>query len=544
MNRWTNVLICVLCGAMALACGLLVPIHLRSVDTSVIQKAGRGTPTLVDCGLALVKETQLGGAQTVLKVAEQQGLPDTEALTLTMANLARQSPGALVWGVNEPTLQALFPTATSEPFTEFVIRQENRKKLLELLETSQRVGVQEMLRCRGLTHTILFAPSSSSAGQAIDAALCTAALLIETKRVSPTLGEAVFALATKANQGGNSQYLEQVLIDLVSLGQRMNWGQLTAFLGRIDDTETLRLLAAKVRADEKQLPMIFTAVQLSGNPSGVAKYLVNFSQSGMSDLGVSLRFGAGGLRELLLRNQRLHEARFGLELASDSAWHVPGLALTLKWLLYLGSGFFLAAAMHYARPAVPAMERPLQVRGFHIAREILFALGFLLVVLLLSEPFLAQESQKVDIPFRLHLPTVGSVVPVGTTNTHPSLMNLSLLTLLLFFVLQALIYTACVVKLAEIRRQKISTRLKLKLLENEEHLFDSGLYLGFAGTIISLILVSLQVIQPSLMAAYSSTSFGIIFVSVFKIFNLRPARRTMLLEIEGAQTAATTTQVS
>jgi hypothetical protein len=36
------------------------------------------------------------------------------------------------------------------------------------------------------------------------------------------------------------------------------------------------------------------------------------------------------------------------------------------------------------------------------------------------------------------------------------------------------------------------------------------------------------------MAAYSSTSFGIIFVSVFKIFHLRPARRTLLLETEAA----------
>ena len=74
--------------------------------------------------------------------------------------------------------------------------------------------------------------------------------------------------------------------------------------------------------------------------------------------------------------------------------------------------------------------------------------------------------------------------------------------------------------------------MKLRLLENEEHLFDAGLYLGFAGTIISLILVSLNFIQPSLMAAYSSTSFGIIFVSVFKIFHLRPARRKLLLEAE------------
>jgi hypothetical protein len=34
------------------------------------------------------------------------------------------------------------------------------------------------------------------------------------------------------------------------------------------------------------------------------------------------------------------------------------------------------------------------------------------------------------------------------------------------------------------------------------------------------------------MAAYSSTSFGIIFVVIFKIFHLRPARRKLLLEAE------------
>ena len=39
------------------------------------------------------------------------------------------------------------------------------------------------------------------------------------------------------------------------------------------------------------------------------------------------------------------------------------------------------------------------------------------------------------------------------------------------------------------------------------------------------------------MAAYSSTSFGIIFCSVFKIFHLRPLRRQYVLESE--QPAAT-----
>jgi len=134
----------------------------------------------------------------------------------------------------------------------------------------------------------------------------------------------------------------------------------------------------------------------------------------------------------------------------------------------------------------------------------------------------------------VHLPIViGGAAPAALANVKSSIMNFSLLTLLLFFVIQALIYTACLLKLAEIRRQKVLARMKLKLLDNEDHLFDAGLYVGFAGTIISLILISQGVIkQPSLMAAYSSTSFGIIFVVIFKIFNLRPLRRRYLLESE------------
>ena len=46
------------------------------------------------------------------------------------------------------------------------------------------------------------------------------------------------------------------------------------------------------------------------------------------------------------------------------------------------------------------------------------------------------------------------------------------------------------------------------------------------------LLVSLGVIQFSLMAAYSSTSFGILFVFIFKICSLRPVRRRLLLAAE------------
>jgi len=553
MNRLTGFLMCAIPALLLLACGVVVPAHLRAVDAGVLQKAGRNTAALTDQGLTLVRQNKLGAAQLLLKAAQAEGLPDRQRLGLAITNSAMQHPRWMVWGGGDARLERLFgsdvhlPRSGSEPFTDFVVREENRAVVFELLRASPLPAVQEVLQCRALTNTVIFSPSQSASGQALDTALAVCGLLLEGGHLSGGLSDAVFALAGASNLGGDPQRLEQVLLDLMSLGQRFNWGQLVGFVGQIQDAETLRLLANLVRKSDGQLPVLFAAVQLSGKPAQVAAYLMNFSQTGVKDLGASLRFGAGGVNELLQRNQRLHssgfrqqaagQAPFGAvcSFAADLCWRMPRLALTMKWLLYLAGGFLLAAALHFARPTTSALERPLQVRGFHVAREMLFALGFLLVVLLLSEPFLAQEGQRVEFPFRLRLPTVGSVVPAGTSGVNRSIMNqLSLLTLLLFFVLQALIYTACLVKLAEIRRQNLPPRIKLKLLENEDHLFDAGLYLGFAGTIISLILVSLGIIQPSLMAAYSSTSFGIIFVSVFKIFHVRPARRTLLLEAEAA----------
>jgi hypothetical protein len=339
-------------------------------------------------------------------------------------------------------------------------------------------------------------------------------------------------------------------MDLMSLGRRFSWDQLVAFTGRIEDAGTLHVLADQVRDAGGRLPVLFSAVALSGKPAAVVKYLTHFPQTGLTDLGYSLRFGAGGVNELLARDQLLYHTGSRRLLGVDCSLRLPWLAFALKWLAYLSSGFLLAASLHFARPAVSSLERPLQVRGFHVVRESLFALGFLLVVLLLSEPFLAQDTRKDEFSFRLHVPTTGPAVLAGFARNHPNIMNnMILLTLLLFFVLQALIYIACLVKLAEIRRQNVTPRIKLRLLENEDHLFDAGLYLGFVGTIISLILVSMGVIKFSLMAAYSSTSFGIIFVCVFKIFNLRPARRRLLLEAEAeaaapAAPAATPTLVT
>ena len=417
-----------------------------------------------------------------------------------------------------------------------------------ILSDSQNAAAEELLRSRSLNKTVIFSPSQSASGQAFDTAVSICGLLLDGGHLTADLNNEIWNAATQANRGDSSQPLEQILMDFLSLGERFNWDQLTAFVAQISNVETLHRLADETRNAGEKLPVLFAAVQLSGKPAAVSDYLAKFPDTGLQDLGASLRYGAGGVGELIQRQQQFYDSNFErrvtafdpfgvfFDFAAKMSFQSPWPALAAKWFLYLLSGFFLAAALHFA---MPTPERPLQVRGFHLFREFLFSLGFLLVVLLLSEPFLSQESQKGSFSLRLFPSTVGGAVPAEITGIKQTIMNPTiLLTLLVFFVLQALIYISCLVKLAEIRRQNMPPRMKLKLLENEDHLFDAGLYLGFVGTIVSLIIASLGMIKFSLMAAYSSTSFGIIFVVIFKIFHLRPARRKLLLEAEAQNPSA------
>ena len=527
-------------AGLMLLCGWLVPMHLRAVDASVLQRAGEGRTSLVELGLALERANNAEAARLILQAAQDEKLPWVGELASALS-----AP---------PQNERLYPggpmTPASAPVTTLVIRLENRESVLRYLEAAGSPAVRELLRTRDLTNTVLFPPSSSASGQAFDAAVSVCGLLLAGNHLAPCLRDAVVERAASARTRASAQPLEEILMDLMSLGQRLDWGQLTAFVSGVEDPKTLALLAGQARNAGARLPALFAAVALSQEADQVAAYLADLSQTGLDDLGTSLRYGQGGVDELLRRHQRLYSSPLRqrwtaagplapfFRAGTDYALRISWFALMVKWFFYIAGGFLLAAAGHCARPAAAEMEESWRVRRYHLARELLFALGCLLVVLLLSEPFLAQEGQKEEFSFRVRLPLAGAAAAGITPLVKTKLMNpKSLLTLLLFFVLQALLYCACVVKLAEIRRQKVPVRVQLKLLENEEHLFDGGLYLGFAGTIVCLILVSLGIIQQSLMAAYSSTSFGVIFVSIFKIFNLRPVRRRMLLQAEAPSAA-------
>jgi hypothetical protein len=478
-------------GALALLfCAWLIPIHLRAVDLAVVRLAGE----------------KKGGAAA--------------------AQLNQGEPAAVV-----------------------LVRRENRQRTLGELANSQVPAVRELLQCRSLTKTVLFPPSASAAGQAFDTSLAICGLLVQNGNTGQGLAANILDRATAANHTGDSRLIEEILMDEMSLGERLDWSHLAEFNKHIEDAGTLATLANAARNAGGRLPAVFSAVVLSQRPGDVAQYLTKFSETGLNDLATSERYGAGGVDELLNRNQRLYSSSMVQEISgriplsayfravTDIALREPQFALGLKWFFFVAAGFLIGLGL---QPAASVESRP---AGGLLLRESLFACAVLFTALLLTEPFFDAASQPPEVPFRFHLPAIGNVIASQINPAKESFMNTpnmtaSLLTLLLFFVLQALIYAACLSRLNETLRQNVTARFKLKLLENEEHLFDAGLYLGFVGTIICLILVSLGVLQFSLMAAYSSTSFGIIFVSMLKIFKVRPARRRLLLLAEEESTAA------
>ena len=96
-----------------------------------------------------------------------------------------------------------------------------------------------------------------------------------------------------------------------------------------------------------------------------------------------------------------------------------------------------------------------------------------------------------------------------------------------------IIFVLGLLKLKSIKNDEGSTVMKLRLLENEENLFDTGLFVGLGGTVISLILLNVwQLKEASLVAAYASTLFGILFVAVLKIGFVRPYRNLLIREQE------------
>ena len=155
------------------------------------------------------------------------------------------------------------------------------------------------------------------------------------------------------------------------------------------------------------------------------------------------------------------------------------------------------------------------------------------LMVIASEPFLLKAAPPSEFQLRLRLPVLiaTSEVPPAENSKPASPMEIStLLSIAFFAALQIAMYFICLQKIREIARQEVPPLIKLRLMENEDNLFDGGLYIGIAGTATALVLQVLRVIPGDLLAAYSSNLFGITCVALVKIRHVRPYKRELIID--------------
>jgi hypothetical protein len=377
----------------------------------------------------------------------------------------------------------------------------------------------------------------------LDVAVLTTAFLMEQRAFAPAsrLRDEVLRMTSDPK----SKELEELYLSIFALAKRFSSEQIIALTENLPTAAALHSITRFMQENAASTPLLYSATVVSKNGGAVAAYLERFYRDAENDLAFALSTGVEGLNFVLAQQQPVYRCKF-YEAVAQQSWvqftyrpllslgtNAPVLALLMKFALIATGGFLLVYSLKFRRTEA-ADTSFVFFPQFSVARRAAFACVFLLLAIVLGEPYLAQGEQKAPA-LTVHFPILAAANAAPDNSkvqsTTPMIDQHTILAITTFLVLQALIYAICLVKLAEIRKQPVTDEMKLKLLENEDLLFDGGLYCGLFGTAASLILLTLGVIKPSLISAYSSTLFGILFVALLKIGHVRPLKRRLLLDI-------------
>lgn len=528
---------------VGLALGLgawMLPVNLNALSPALVTAAGQRTAGTAELGEVLLEREKLGPAALVHQAAVAVAAPGAAALGTRLATAAELQPELVPWGGWDPFLEPLVAQASvataSTPVLSFFVARDARTSLAGFLSNSRSAGVRALLRLREIDRAVQFVPATRPGGQVLDATVLLAALLYQGEHLSESLQREVRGLAEEALAANELAGIEPFLLDLLSLGKRLDWTQLTELTRLVDSTETVAEFAHLSRLAADDLAVIYAAALTTDSADSVAKYLIRYGRQGLADLQFALQAGQGAVKQLLIRQVPVNrEGGPTLGAMATLALLHPGILLGCKYLgLLLGAftvfrgvdRFFLARISEGALP--------------HLSSGVLAVLAAALVVLA-TEPFLLQAAPASEFRISFTVPVLADITDGSSAEpTQPSsaMDSSTLLSIGFFAALQVAMYIICLMKIGEINRREVPSLVKLKLMENEENLFDGGLYVGIGGTATALVLQVLGLIDPNLLAAYSSNLFGITCVALVKIRHVRPYKCKLILESEELLTRA------
>jgi hypothetical protein len=526
----------VIIGLGLAACAWMLPVNLKSLSPALLRAAGENSLTLGAYGRDLVDVEKIGPAAMLLAAAKTTADPRAPMLETALEQYAARQPGLMAWGGWDPFLDPLFKLREdtgrrgSTPVLTFFIPERARAALRTYLQQSGSEGVQSLLKLRELAATGRFVPATRPGGQPLDALILLTSLLYQGGHLSPSLQRQLRGLADGALQKKELGDLEEFFIDLLSLGRRLDWMQLVTLLRVTDSTKTVGEYAHLARVAPDQLALIYSAALFSDSADRAAEYLIKFGKAGLEDLKLALSYGQGAVKQLLAHQVPVNRTTgVSLGAAAELVLLHPQLMLAAKYLgILLGLWVLLRGLDQWMVGPAGLMGLPTRLTRMRAG-----ALSLLISVLVLfiSEPFLLKAAPVSEFQFRRPVLLISSVaVPPPAQATNNTMEPINLITIAVFAALQVTVYLVCLRKIHFISQRPVTPLVKLRLMENEENLFDLGLYVGIGGTATAMVLIALGLAKANLVAAFSSNLFGITCVALVKILHVRPYKRQLILD--------------
>ena len=530
------------------AAGLLVPAQLRSVDQSVVALAGARDSSVEDQIWEAVNAAYIGPAQRIAFATDTQNA----AQHARIQELLEKNPDFSISGGPDRYFEDFLQLSATKRRSAAVIPQllprSERASLSALFASSRNRNVAALLQIRDLTGLLRLHPASHAAGAPYDAGILTLALLIEGGHFQPGLAQQIGNLATlaAARNPAAVHACEDLVVATLSLGRQLDYRSLASLAQITKTSGDWSQMAELFRAQPERIAALYTALRFANDPAALYDYLATQPETANADLDLALRHGPGAVTYLLQSEQPIHRPTSlpGTVLEAIAPYrpqsfasitlanHSMGLLLKFSLLFLAGLAFAWAMGSAWRSSISKATITVSKKNPMVMARDVLISLVVVLTIWTFFEPDILQSQDS--------LPESGPRIEFAAADTLQSLKSpvkamqelnqVTLLVLALFFIVQLVIYSFCLIKIREVSKQKLSAALKIQLLENEENLFDFGLYVGLGGTVLSLILVAVGIVEASLMAAYASTLFGILFTALLKVMHLRPYRRGLIIQ--------------
>lgn len=534
-------MVLVVAGSLAIFVGWSIPSRFKSMPISVLAEAGARSDSLLDRAALALEDENYGLAAMYLDVSHSLGMSGGESVASELSIVEASNAVVFRWGAWDPFLDAALADVPLDAYSSqpgilgVCLSQECRESLGGILENSRDSLVQGLLQTGRLgTYNRLF-PVQSVSGRPLEATLLALGLLIQGDRLTANFSRELRREIQSANASGDVGQLEDAFLNVLSMARALDWGQFKALFETIDSLETLRRLRYGFHRRPADIPIFYTAAIVAENPNAILDYLASYGDDGVEFLKTAGELGTGAV-QLLLEQQLPLDSGESLEESSPLEIKLtrfslgdPMLSLSLKYSLF----FFGALFLSWGGSRFTEFYREPGSALLGATQKVFISLASVIALVILSEPHLASGTLTEGYSFKLVMPVPaqmeGETIIIETEPTA-SMDPATLLSVSFFFILQVLVFLICLLKVRQIDKEDLNTIVKLKLMENEENLFDSGLYVGIAGTCISLVLQVIGLIEANLLSAYSSNLFGILCVAIVKIRLVRPYKNRLILE--------------